>query len=208
MLERVEIPFIIYDSDITYYGGSQSWFLKELHKLSGCGPVAAANITAYLSLAFPDKFYSLYPYKDTIRKNDFVPHMIEVRKFVKPGAFGLTSVHQFSNQTLEFARHRGVSLNSNILDDHTSGLDKALSFIYPALSQKLPVAILVLKHPAKELAEYTWHWMTITGLRPDSNNHTFYISVSTFGERREIDFNLLWNNRKGPQDIVKLVYFY
>lgn len=90
-----EIKFNIYDSEISFYGGSQYWFPKKFNQLSGCGPVAAANITAYLSQTFPDKYNALYPYKGIINKKDFVEHMVEIRKYVKPGLFGLTSVHQF-----------------------------------------------------------------------------------------------------------------
>ena len=41
--------FNIYDLKNLYYGGSQYWFPKKFNKLSGCGPVVAANITAYLA---------------------------------------------------------------------------------------------------------------------------------------------------------------
>ena len=98
-----EIQFNIYDSKISYYGGSQYWFPKKFNKLSGCGPVAAANITAYLSQTFPDKYNTLYPYKGIVNKVDFTAHMVEIRKFVKPGIFGLTSVRQFSDSVLAFA---------------------------------------------------------------------------------------------------------
>jgi hypothetical protein len=71
-----EIQLSIYDSEIMYYGGNQYWFSRKFHQLSGCGPIAAANITAYLSQAFPDKFSNLYHYKGVLNKKDFVEHMI------------------------------------------------------------------------------------------------------------------------------------
>ncbi|MBK1809281.1 hypothetical protein JHL18_01305 [Clostridium sp. YIM B02505] len=203
--ELVEIKLSIYDFDNIHYGGSQHWFPKKHHQLSGCGPVAAANITAYLSKLAPDKFSTLYPYKDIINKQDFIEHMIEVRKFVVPGMFGLTSVTQFSDNILAFSESRGVSLVPHILDEQAN-MQEAMDFILEALHLKLPVAILVLKHPVKELEDYTWHWMTITNLRFDSNNSKYYISVSTYGEFHEIDLDLLWNNRR-PKDIIRLAYF-
>jgi hypothetical protein len=203
-IEEIHIP--IYDSEKAYYGGSQDWFPKKLHQLSGCGPVAAANITAYLSQNFPDKFKPLYNFHGVLNKHDFVEHMIEVRKFVIPGLRGLTSVHQFADNTLTFAKQRGISLVPHILEDDTVSMEKAVKYISGGLSQGLPISILVLTHPVKELEDYVWHWMTITHLRFDQLNRTYYITASTYGERREINFNLLWNNR-GPKDNIKLVYF-
>jgi hypothetical protein len=51
-----EINLDIYDLEVSYYGGIQNWFPNKSHKRSGCGPVAAANITAYLSRNFEDKY--------------------------------------------------------------------------------------------------------------------------------------------------------
>ncbi|MFZ5969066.1 MAG: hypothetical protein ACOYVK_18070 [Bacillota bacterium] len=201
-----EVPLSIYDSEIMYYGGDQYWFPNKAHQVSGCGPVAAANITAYLSQTFPDKFGSLYPFKPVLSKKDFVEHMIEIRRYVKPGMFGLTSVHQFSDNVLSFSQSRGVSLAPHILDKDTASIHEAISFISQALYQRLPVAILVLKHPVKEFVDYAWHWMTITHLWLDPEDNKFFISVSTYGERREIDLDLLWNHRR-PKDIIRLAYF-
>lgn len=201
-----DIQLSIYDSEIVYYGGSQYWFPKKINRLSGCGPVAAANITAYLAQAFPDKFSKLYPYDGILKKKDFVDHMVEIRKYVKPGFFGLTSVHQFSDNVLSFSKKRDVTLKPHILDDNSSTMEDAVSFISKALLQRLPVAILVLTHPLKGLEEYTWHWMTITSLKLDSDGKIYYISVSTYGQCREINLDMLWNHRR-PKDIIRLAYF-
>ena len=201
-----ELRFDIYDSETSYYGGNQYWFPKRLHQLSGCGPVVAANITAYLSQTFPDKFNALYPYDGIINKKDFIEHMVNIRKFIKPGIFGLTSVHQFCDNVLAFSKKRGVSLLPHILADNASSIKDAINFIYQALSQRLPIAILVLKHPIKEFEEYTWHWMTITALKLDSKDNIYNLSVSSYGEHREINLNLLWNQRRS-KDIIRLAYF-
>lgn len=201
-----EIKFSIYDSETAYYGGSQYWFPKKLHQLSGCGPVAAANITVYLSQAFPDKYRTLYPFQGNLNKKDFIEHMVEVRKYVIPGLRGLTSVQQFAGNTLTFAKQKGISLVPHLLEDDTVSMMDAVEYISRALAQRLPVAILVLTHPVKELEDYVWHWMTITHLRLDETNNVYYITTSTYGERHEINFDLLWNHRR-PKDCIKLAYF-
>jgi len=201
-----DIQFNIFDSDVSYYGGSQYWYPKKFNKLSGCGPVAAANITAYLAQQFPDRCNALYPYPGIINKKDFTQHMIDIRKYVKPGIFGLTSVRQFSDNVLSFARNRGISLVPHILDDNATTIQEAVAFISKALSQRLPIAILVLKHPIKEFKEYTWHWMTITGLQLNSKDNVYYISVSTYGDHREINLDTLWNKRRSKH-LIRLSYF-
>src|SRR5665647_695677 len=122
-----DIQFDIYDSEISYYGGSQYWFPKRFHKLSGCGPVVAANITAYLSQTFTNKYSALYPYKGIINKKDFIQHMIDIRKYVKPGIFGLTSVQKFCDNVLEFSKNKGVSLVPHILDDKAASIQEAIN---------------------------------------------------------------------------------
>jgi hypothetical protein len=201
-----EIQLSIYDSETSYYGGSQDWFPKKMHQLSGCGPVAAANITMYLAQAFPDKFKNLYPYEGTINKNDFVNHMVEIRNYVVPGLRGLTCVHKFVDNTLDFAQQKGISLTPHILEDDTAHMMEAVHYMHKALSMKLPVAILILTHPVKELEDYVWHWMTVTHLKLDPEENTYYIIVSTYGERRKIKLDLLWNNRR-PGDDIRLVFF-
>jgi hypothetical protein len=201
-----EIQLFIYDAENIHYGGNQYWFPSKMHQLSGCGPVAAANITSYLSQTFPHRFANLYPYQGKFNKKDFVGHMIQIRKYVRPGMFGLTSAQQFSENVLSFSNTKGITLIPHILDENTAAMEDAIQFIVQALYQRLPVAILVLKHPVKELEEYAWHWMTITHLTLDPTNDKYYISVSTYGERRVIDLDLLWNHRR-PQDIIRLVYF-
>lgn len=204
ILEKIGLN--IQDSEISYYGGSQYWFPKKFNQLSGCGPVAAANITAYLSQNFPDKYSDLYPYKGIINKKDFVEHMVQIRKYVKPGIFGLTSVHQFVENVLAFSKERGVYLVPHMLEDNAASMQEAINFITEALNKRLPVAILVLKHKIKEFKEYTWHWMTITDLKLNSEDNMYYISVSTYGERKEINLDQLWNQRR-PKDIINLAYF-
>lgn len=201
-----ELQLLITDEENIFYGGNQEWFLKKFHRLSGCGPVAAANITTYLAKTFPTKFQALYLYGNIINKDDFTKHMIEIRKFVKPGPFGLTSVRKFANNTMSFAVDKGVSLTPHILEDDSVSMQEAVNFIYEGLHQGYPLAILVLTHSVKELEEYVWHWMTITDLKFNKENKTFYIITSSYGVRHEINFDLLWNGRSA-KDNIKLIYF-
>lgn len=201
-----EIPIKIIDNAFTYYGGDQGWYPSKSHQMSGCGPVAAANITAHLALSFPELYHALYPYPSTdYLKEDFIAHMIHVRKYVKPKIFGLTSVKQFSENVLSFAKSRGVELNPHFVNEPSTA-DEGIDFILTALTQNLPVALLILTHPVREFSEFIWHWMTIHHYYINELTNKRTIVIFSCGERYLIDFDLLWNKRRS-RDVIKLIYF-
>lgn len=201
-----EILIGIKDDTFTYYGGNQHWYPSKSHQMSGCGPVAAANITAHLAINFPDKYQALYPYTSpTYTKKDFIAHMVEVRKFVKPGIFGLTSVKQFSENVLSFADSKGVTLKPHFVEE-PSTTEEAFDFVQNALKQNLPLALLILTHPSREFSEFTWHWMTIHHAYTNKLTNKRSILISSYGERHLLDFDLLWDKRRS-RDVVKMIYF-
>lgn len=201
-----EIDILITDKALTYYGGDQDWYPTKWHQLSGCGPVAAANITAHLALNFPKKFGALYPFStQSISKKDFICHMVNIRKYVIPGLFGLTSVKQFSNNVLTFASSQGVTLTPHLVKEPSTA-DDALDFIVSALEQSIPVALLILTHPVREFSGFVWHWMTIHHYYINELTNKRTIVISSCGERLLIDFDLLWNKRRSL-DIIRLIYF-
>lgn len=201
-----EINIHIADKSSYYYGGNQYWYPSKSHQVSGCGPVAAANITAHLAINFPEQYSTLYPFPThTFAKEDFISHMVNVRKHVKPGVFGLTSVKQFSENVLSFAKEQGVTLTPNFVQEKCSA-DEALVFIISALQKNLPVAMLILTHPVRALSEYVWHWMTIHHYYINELTNMRTIVISSCGERHLIDFDLLWNKRRS-MDVIKLIYF-
>ncbi len=65
---------------------------------------------------------------------------------------------------------------------------KSIDFITKAIDEDHPVAFLILRHPAWELREDNWHWVTITGY--DSEKELFI--WSNCGEREEISWKLLF----------------
>ena len=71
-------------------------------------------------------------------------------------------------------------------------LEQALDFILPSLKEENPVAFLILRHPAYELREDNWHWVTITGFDEEKE----LLIWSNCGEREEIDWNMLFDTDK------------
>ena len=70
--------------------------------------------------------------------------------------------------------------------------EQALDFILPALKEDHPVAFLILRHPAHELREDNWHWVTITGFDEEEEK----LIWSNCGECEEIDWNMLFDTDK------------
>lgn len=65
-------------------------------------------------------------------------------------------------------------------------------YMKPALKEDHPVAFLILRHPAYELREDNWHWVTITGFDEEEEK----LIWSNCGEREEIDWNMLFDTEK------------
>lgn len=203
-----EIDVAIHDQTQVAYGANQYWYPKKANQMSGCGPVAAAMITAYLAKYFPDKYERLYAYPTKhLTKSDMIAHMVEIRKYVRPGMMGLISVATLEDHINQFTRSRGVHLNSRIQKAPVSETE-AIAFIQAGLTLNVPVSLLVLTHPARSINEYTWHWMVITGLYAEATSKKWKLVVSSWGNRHVLDFSTLWNERNPSRNIIHLGYFY
>ncbi|MBD7912123.1 MULTISPECIES: hypothetical protein [Clostridium] len=169
----------IFDEKKHYYGGDQKWFKEEAFRRVGCSTVAAANITAYISLRDGDK--KLYKFND-MKKDNFIKHMESLGKYIYPDeVLGTISSLYFMDRVIDFAEDRGVRVKSNWITTEYD-FDKLKEFIKEALRKDSPVALLMLKNNV--LKEFDWHWMTVTRLF--ENNDKTYLNVSTWGERKVI----------------------
>ena len=90
-----------------------------------------------------------------------------------------------------YAKDHGITLSSEQLFLPKSK-EQALDFILPALKEDHPVAFLILRHPAHELREDNWHWVTITGFDEEEEK----LIWSNCGECEEIDWNMLFDTDK------------
>lgn len=195
-----EKHFYISDGETKHYGSSQYWFKRKLHGLSGCAPATSALILSYMAQVFP-KCTALYEHDKPVRKDDFVDFMQEVREYVKPGIKGLTDHKFFAKATLEFAKSRGVNLKrQNVSTSLNKGI--AYGFVRKAIEEGYMPALLILRNPEKELRQFAWHWMAVTGY--DDVKGTIF--VSTYGKEYELDFEKVWNQSKPYR--ANCVYFF
>ncbi len=202
MAHTIDKSKILIDDDgHSVIAGNQKWFKKLHHSISGCGPTTAALILAYMAAVFPDKCREAYPYELPPKRSDFTPFMSAVREYVKPGMQGLTDAKFFASSTVEFAKSLGVSLSAvTVSPGYSAGV--AFGYVKKALEEGYLPALLILRNPARELDDFTWHWMAITGCDEQSKT----ISIATNGEEHELPFEKVWHQR--PPYHAACVYFY
>ena len=194
---QLELSCIL-DEDQKHFGGDQHWYKAKWHSLSGCGPTVAATILAHIAENTPS-CRTLYRYDFPLQKEDFVRHMEQVREYVKPGMKGLTSKTFFACETRRFAADRGVILKTHILNKSFSA-NEAYDRIKQSIDGGYPLALLILKNPAPELEEFTWHWMIIIGYKENMQ-----IVMTTWGKIFDLDFEKVWNHTgKNSSGIVEI----
>ncbi|MBP1903863.1 hypothetical protein J2Z32_000475 [Paenibacillus turicensis] len=192
-----------YSSGNYSYGGDQGWYSTSTKRERGCGPVAAANITNYLAKIKNSSLYGNLYVGNTSSKTDFVSHMDKLYSYINPGLFGEISVNSFKSSVEKFASDRGVSLNG-VTNSSSFTLDNVANYIKAGLNINSPVATLNTKKWSDY--EYEWHWMTITKYYRDGNDNR-WIAVSTWGQRRSIDYRVHFDAMKYGYWMGGVMYF-
>ena len=189
------------EGEKVHYGADQHWYASQLSRMSGCGPTTAALMTMYMAAACPQSCAALYPHPLPARRADFAAHMERVREFVKPGLRGLTDPKEFARGVLAFAGQCGAEICAQQISPKLSA-GVAFGFFRQALLHGYLPALLILRNPARDIDEFTWHWMAVTGC--DDAKRT--LAISTYGQRRELSFDGAWVQNK-PYYAAG-VYFY
>lgn len=206
----------ITDKNDAFYGGAQAWFSDKFSVNGGCGVVSAANILAYLA-ASDEKYARLYPQK-SLSKQNFAAFMEELCGFVKIRNFfgqplGVWGEKRFEKGVLNYAKSCSVELSVAAFNGKMT-LENAANFIKNALSENLPVAMLIgfnkrLKnvryvYPSGNALNYSFerHWVTITEL--SENDGIITVKVSSWGAFAFID---LADFIGGEKIYSALVYF-
>ncbi|MDI9497966.1 MAG: hypothetical protein QM270_05700 [Bacillota bacterium] len=178
-------------------GGRQQWFEEKYRRRRGCGPVAAANITAYL--ARQGQLVSLYlPYLETSRAagyidsdhvfehGAFTQHMRAVWHHVTPGLLGLHSTQAFADGVHDYAREHGVGLDveayrvSLTHRRNRRSFRRLIQFVSEGLEADIPVAFL--NHSAGQAREIeSWHWVIITGIEVNHDESQAEVRVADAG---------------------------
>lgn len=193
MKKELCCPYIIKEGRVIGYGGDQEWFPGDFQRLAGCGSVTGSNMAAIYAIS-QEKYRALYPQdteKDKIEQDHYLSLMQTMYQYMKPGFMGYPLIGRFAKDFKKYASDRGIHFVSEQLF-LPKKKEEALDFILPALKEGHPVAFLILRHPAYELREDNWHWVTITGFDEEEEK----LIWSNCGEREEIDWNMLFDTDK------------
>ncbi|MDR1061716.1 MAG: hypothetical protein LBL83_11040 [Clostridiales bacterium] len=178
----------IVSGDSLLHGCDQEWYKLSWRKRAGCGPVAATNLLLYAA-----KKYGLQalPYKNgTVA--EAADAMNDVFPFVRPTMAGLNTVKLFVNGVRKLARHYGLRFSCySHLNIHTNALARpdigaVGAFIAGGLQNDAPVAFLNLH--AGDVAEVdSWHWVTIVGMREDTDTGAIAVRFYDYTKSLELD---------------------
>ena len=180
----------ILEDNNSYYGPDQHWYKKRMHAMSGCGPTTASIAMAHLAQSV-DSCAGLYPYDLPFVKDEFTKHMEDVRLFIKPNFGSMTNADAFGSRCSDYAKTKSVDMKYKIMDKSLDS-QKVFEKVIELLDKNILPSLLILRNPHKEINDFTWHWMSITGYFKETNE----ISVATYGKKYKMDFTKVWNQKK------------
>lgn len=201
-MRELQCPIIKKNQMEVGYGGNQEWFSDEFQRRAGCGSVTGSNIAAIYALE-DARLDSLYQAKaKTFEVEEYLKQMETMYSYMKPGFMGYPLIGRFAKDFMHYADDCGISLNATQLF-LPKEKDRSLEFIIKAIDHHDPVALLILRHPAKELREDNWHWVTITGY----NEREEQLIWSNCGDRETIGWDVLFClDKKYYVGMVKFEY--
>lgn len=174
------------------FGPDQGWFENTWRADSGCGPVSASLIMAYLAFTQPHLRPLYIP--ESLTRPDWLIHMNTLFEFVTPGRMGVNKLPIYTDGVLSYAASRGVSLIPQAFDVPGVLLGKRkpsqelADFVAAGLASDTPIGLLVLSR-GKESRLQHWHWITITSAEINGTD----IQAHASDEGAEISFDLqLW----------------
>lgn len=189
MREELQCPIITRDGTIIGYGGNQEWFTKEFQRLAGCGSVTGSNLAAIYA-ASDEAMKALYePKSDACCQEEYLKLMETMYTYMKPGFMGYPLIGRFAKDFCRYAQDRGIFLKAEKLF-LPKKKEQSLNFILGGLKAGDPIAFLILRHPAGQLREDNWHWVTITGY--DEEVHE--LIWSNCGQREAIGWDMLFDS--------------
>jgi len=197
---------IVYNKDrVIGYGGNQEWFLQSWKRNSGCGSTSGANLAAYYAYNYPQMVNIYQGDLINFNQNEYLRVMEEMFTYMKPGPMGFPYIKKFGKKFVQFCKNHGISMEACVFDNYKNS-DAAFNFVRESIDARQPIALLILLHRAKELREYTWHWVTITGYMEDNDNaRASKIIISNYGKREVINKDMMFEVH--PKNKIRMVNF-
>lgn len=206
-LEEVVMPHA--NKQGIWYGPNQEWYSDYWQQLSGCGPVSAALVTAYLARftdlpnasrlytgtpALPEKTFNGTP--EFITLPSFVSHMETLWRYVTPTKMGTWKLSMYEEGIERFAEERGVPLEAESIWIRPAQpqrrsermFEELRDFVIEGLSRDIPVAFL--NYFGGQMRDISnWHWVTVTSARMTEDEELVWLTVSDQGMHVEFSLN-------------------
>ncbi|NTV90218.1 MAG: hypothetical protein HGA22_07630 [Clostridiales bacterium] len=175
-----------------HYGSDQEWFSKWWKRLSGCGPSVATNLLLYSIRLDALKNSSGHP--GELSRSEVSEFMEEVWNYVTPGVKGLNTTYKFHTGLSAYSRDKNLNICHKVLDVPKSrkvrpALPEVTDFLAEALNQDCPVAFLNLDNGEEKKLD-AWHWVTVTGMEKDINDHSHSVLLHIIDNGVELTLNL------------------
>lgn len=220
------------DNENEYYGGNQSWFMRNTQAHSGCGHIAALNSYLMLTKGFPISKSSYMNYMNEMYKTmgalevPIFRRIYDMNKNAKvfkviPPSFGQSTIGYILGM-LRFSKKHSLNLKCHLLPSFMHSYKGGLRFIKKGLKENGAVTLLTARnrHPLTVYSALRSisskpedvkrgmrnHFVTITGI--DTSTGKTRLVISTWGRIATIDYDALVRSWHRPGALLSsMVYF-
>ncbi len=174
------------------YGGNQDWFAGFMMRLGGCAAETVCDLCVYFAKYFGEN--CLYPYSlDPVRKKDYVLLADRIRPYLSPRPGGISSLSTYLDGLSAFFKRTGEERLHALPFSGDNSTSDAAQAVRSRIDSRYTVPCLTLRHSAKEMDDYIWHWYTLNAYDWDPETDRMSVKAVTYGEGKWLDFATLWN---------------
>lgn len=198
-VELEHFPAVLTDGGTLAYGGSQDWYRDPWHRLAGCAATSGANLAAYYRVGVsPDAetdageaVYSLERFRAL---------MDVMFGYMRPGVRGFPHADKYQEKFLAYAAANGARFTTGLVEGWADWREP-FACLQDEIRAGRPVQLLILEHAARQIEDNTWHWMTVTGFDPETDE----LLISNYAKREWMPAPVVFD--PAEENTVRLVLF-
>lgn len=170
-------------------GGNQEWFRNVVMYMGGCAAATACDCCIYFAQQGKNQ---LYPYDIRhLTKEEYIRFGMKMKPYLRPRVGGVKKLSMFMEGFEAYLKDNGEDGLLMHGFDGGESVEKAAEAIKKQIDQGLPVPYLMLRHQNPEYKDFVWHWFLCYGY--EETEHSFQITVATYGEASTFALEDLWN---------------
>lgn len=184
---KKELDYFLIDGK---YGGDQNTIPDRMVQFAGCAAITACDSCIWFDLY---RGTSLYPFdKNNLNEHDYLRYSSRMMKqYFRPGLRGVDTLDMYIRDFKKYESIRGENPLTLTAFPGTSSLEKAKKTILAQIDDGYPIPYLLLRHKAKDLDDFEWHWFLLTGY--DASRESFQVKAVSFGRWYWMDLEHLWH---------------